>query len=283
LILIAVTASGCSQAMRQPMPDMTGRLGLRVSQEEPSRMNEMPLGVHQVPDRPVYISGHQGAAGVGVLFGVIGVVAAHAAAQQTGQKKTESVEELLKSLDIRAATEKVFAEELERRRESPRFAAPGAASDATLEVIPYIVLTFIGDDRVRPWVVLKTSLKDGRGDAKWKTRYIAGLGETRTLGGDTGWASGDGEPLRSAVDRTLRTAVDILFRDASGEFPRGQGRAVKVQGDWVFVKHRLKVEAEILHETDAMLVITPKIFDATVFAGVNILDKKSVEVTAASE
>jgi hypothetical protein len=50
-------------------------------------MNDMPIGVHQIPEAPVYISGHQGAAGIGILFGPIGLLAAHASAQSTGEKR----------------------------------------------------------------------------------------------------------------------------------------------------------------------------------------------------
>lgn len=96
VVLTAIAITGCAHALSQPMPDLKGRLALKVLNEQPSKMSEMPIGVHQIPDTSVYVSGHQGAAGVGVLFGIIGVAAAHAAAQSTGEKKTQDVQAQLR-------------------------------------------------------------------------------------------------------------------------------------------------------------------------------------------
>src|SRR3972149_5142816 len=82
-------ATGCAPALTQPMPRLEGKLALKVLNEQPSKWTEMPLGVHQIPDTSVYVSGHQGAAGVGGLFGLIGVAAAHAAAPRPGGEKTQ--------------------------------------------------------------------------------------------------------------------------------------------------------------------------------------------------
>ncbi len=279
VVLTAIAATGCAHALSQPMPDLKGRLALKVLNEQPSKMSEMPIGVHQIPDSSVYVSGHQGAAGVGVLFGIIGVAVAHAAAQSTGEKKTQDAQAQL-SLDIPKAAEQVLAEELARRADAGRFAPAGGSGAGSLEIVPYLVVNFIGNDQVRPWVVLKTILKDARGEEKWKTKYVAGVGEIRPLGGEGGWASDDGAPLRKAVDRNLRLAIDVLLRDASGALPRGTGRMVKVNAQWVWVKQPLERTAEVLEETEETLVVVPDVADVFVFAGVNILDKKSVTVTA---
>lgn len=281
-VLVAVAASGCAQALREPMPEMKGQLALTVAREQPSKWNDMPIGVHQVPETSVYVSGHQGAAGVGMLFGIIGVAAAHAAAQSTGEKKTADAAQYLK-LDIPVIAEKVVTEELERRRDLVRFVRAGGAADGTLEVIPFVVLNFIGDDLVRPWAVLKTALKDKGGDEKWKTRYIASQGEVRKLTGDASWTSNEGMPLRSAIDGALRAAVDVLLRDVAGTLRRGPERTVKVKGHWVWVKQPMEVSALVLDETDETIVVAPKVMDGIVFAGISVLHKKAVQLTAESE
>src|SRR5262247_34086 len=43
------------------------------SDEGMSRMSDLPLGVHRIPDSNVIISGHQKGGGVGLLFGVVGM------------------------------------------------------------------------------------------------------------------------------------------------------------------------------------------------------------------
>ena len=275
--LALVAATGCAHALSQPMPRLEGKLALKVSNEQPSKWTEMPLGVHQIPDTSVYVSGHQGAAGIGVLFGLIGVAAAHAAAQSTGEKKTQDAQAQLR-LDMRALAERVLTEELGRRGAANRFAAAGTTGAGSLEIVPYLVVNFIGDEQVRPWVVLKTMLKDAKGEEQWKTKYVAGVGEARPLGGERGWASEDGAPLRQHVDRNLRLAMDVLLRDASGTLPRGTGRKVEVKAQWVWVKPFLERTAEVLEETGDALVVIPDVADAFVFAGVNILDKRAVTV-----
>jgi hypothetical protein len=277
-LVVAVAASGCTHAMIQPMPELKGQLGLRISEDKASGWTDMPIGVHRIPETSVYVSGHQGAAGVGVLFGPIGLAAAHAAAQSTGEKKTGDSTAL--RIDIAAEADRVLKEELERRRDVVRFAPPGSRAEATLEVVPFIVLTFIGEDRVRPWVVLKTALKNATGDEKWKTRYMTSLGDPRPLAGDNGWTIDGGEPLRKAIDRSLRVGVDVMLRDAAGTLPRGKGRVVKLRGNWVWVKQSMEVTGEILEETPDLLVVKPEVADAIVFAGISIVDPRTLTVTS---
>jgi len=279
--LTAIAATGCAtHKLSQPIPDMQGRLSVKISNEPLSKMSELPLGVYQIPDTSVYVSGHQSGTGVGILFyGLIGAAVMHAVDKSTGEKTTQDVQAQLR-LDIAKSTEKVLVEELTRRADAKRFAPAGSSGDGSLEIVPYLVLNFIDDDQVRPWVVLKTRLKNARGEEKWKTNYIAGVGEVRSLGGDRGWASNDSEPLRNAVDRNLRLAIGTLLRDASGTLPRGNGRMVKVTAQWVWVKQLLEMTAEVLDETEETLVVVPKVADAYLFGGVNILDKKAVTVTA---
>lgn len=268
----AVLATGCA-TLGRPMPEVKGPLAVSVATERPSGWTDMPIGVHQIPDSSVYVSGHQGAAGAGAAFGLIGLAAAHAAASATGEKKAGDPAAL--RIDIVAETRRVLDEELGRRRDPGRFAAAGAPSGATLEVVPYVVLTFVGQERVRPWVVLKTALKDGGGSEQWKTRYMATLDEPRVLGGDDGWAARGGEPLRGAIDRALRAGVEVLLRDAAGQLARGQGRVTKVRGHWVWVKEPLEVSAEILEELPDRLVVRPEVPDGVVFAGISVLDVRA--------
>jgi len=260
------------------MPDLQGRLALKVVREQPSKMNDMPMGVHQIPDTAVYVSGHQGAAGVGALFGIVGFAVAHAAAQSTGESKTKDAQAALR-VDIAADVERVLAAELARRGETPRFAAADAPAEGGLEIAPFVVVNFVGNDQVRPWVVLIARLKDARGEEKWKTRYIAGAGETRPLTGNDGWTGDDAAPLRKALDDAMRAAVTVLLKDATGTLRPAMPRAVKVKGQWVWVKQPLEIQARVLEETDDTLVVLPDVSDGMVIAGVNILGKKWVVVT----
>ncbi len=187
VVLAGIAATGCAHALSQPMPELKGQLALKVLNEQPSKMNDMPLGVHQIPD-------------------------------------------------------------------TSRF-----------------------------WVALKTSLKDAGGEEKWKTKYHAGVGEARPLTGEGGWASDDGGPVRDVVGKNLRLAIDALLRDASGTLPRGTGRTVAIKTQWVWMKPFFESKAAVLEETEDTLVVVPDVMDGFVFAGVNILDKKSITATPADK
>jgi hypothetical protein len=279
VLLSAVTLTGCSQAMRLPMPEAKGPLAVKVSTERPSKANDMPPGIHQIPETSVYIAGYQGEAmKVGMHFGLIGMLAADAAAKSTSEKKAEGARTQLQ-LDMRAATERALAEQL-RRADAGRVVGAAAARDGVLEVVPYLVISSTGSDQVRPWVFLKTTLKDGAGEEKWKTRYIVSLGQPRALAGPNGWASGDGTALRAAVDNGLRTGLALMLRDASGALPRTPARAVKVRTQWPWVKESLDLAADVLEETSDKLVVLPKVGDVSTFAGINVLDKSAVTVSA---
>jgi hypothetical protein len=278
VLLSAVTLAGCSQAMRLPMPEAKGPVAVKVSAERPSKANDMPPGIHQVPDTSVYIAGYQGEAmKVGMHFGLIGMLAADAAAKNTSEKKAEGAKSQLQ-LDMRVATERILAEQL-RRADGNRVVGSGARQNGVLEVVPYLVVSSTGNDQVRPWVFLKTTLKDGAGEEKWKTRYIVSLGRPRALTGPNGWAA-DGSVLRAAIDNGLRTGVELMLRDASGGLPRTSARAAKIRTQWPWVKESIDVEVDVLEETPDKLIVLPKVGDVAVFAGINVLDKDAVTLTA---
>jgi hypothetical protein len=268
LVLLALGAAGCAQALRQPMPELKGRLAVTVVPEPLS----LPFGVHQIPDTAVYISGHQGqAAEVGSYFGVLGVLVADSAARSTGKGKVKDVEPHLR-VEVAAEARRLLADRL-AGADSARFTTTGG--DGALEIAPFVVLNFTGPDQVRPWVVMRTALKDARGDEKWKTRYIAAVRQVRPLAGESGWAAAGGAPLREAVAEALGTAMDVLLRDATGALRRSP-RPGKVSTQWVWLNPPgMEVEAEVLEETEDVLIVTPKIGDGAGFAGVNILDRKT--------
>jgi hypothetical protein len=55
---------------------------------------------------------------------------------------------------------------------------------------------------------------------------------------------------------------------------------VKIRTQWPWVKEAMDVTADVLEETPDRLVVLPKVGDVSVFAGVNVLDKSAVTITA---
>ena len=247
IILLVAIATGCSRVVLEPMPDIKGRVAIRISKELPDG-SDLGAGVQRIPNTSVYVS--------------------------TAEKKTAHVGAL--SLDMFSAAQRVLADEL-ARADRNRFVTAGPA-DATLEIVPYLVVATTGSDRIRPWVFLKTSLKDAAGTVKWKTRYMVSLGEPRPLEGPNGWAAGDGVWLRTMIDHGLRTATWLLMRDASGTLPRNTGRDVKVKAQWPWSKEPVEYTAEVLDETRENIILVAKLIDGPA-AGVTVFEKRSVQLT----
>lgn len=279
VLLSAVVISGCAVST-VPMPDVDGRLAVKVSRE---KLSSRRFGAHQIPDTPVYVSGHQGASELGMVFGPIGLLAGDAAAQSTGERKVREAEPHLR-LDIPALTERVLAEELARRADAGRFAAAAGAAAATLEIKPYVVVNFIGNDQARLWVVLQTALTDT--SRRWKMQYISGVGDPRPIVGDHGWAAQDGALVREAVNRNLQLAVDLLLKDASRALARDAAHRVTVRGHWLWMKEPRARPAIVLEEAGEALAVLPCAYedDANGFAhtGVTILARRAINVTRES-
>ena len=281
VLLSAVALAGCA-ASTTPMPDVDGRLAIRVSREQ---LSSRRFGTHQIPGTSIYVSGHQGGSEIGMQFGPIGLLAGHAAAQSTGETKIKEAEPHL-GLDIPGLAERMLADELARRPDTSRFVmAGGMATAGTLEIKPYVVINFVGHDQARLWVVLQTALKDA--SQKWKLQYIAGVGEPRRIAGQHGWAAEDGALLRQAVDRNLRLATDLLLRDTSRALPRDSRRLATVHAHWLWMKEPRTRLAIVLDETEQLLAVLPCVYekdaDGFVHTGMTILDAKAVTVNRASD
>jgi hypothetical protein len=275
----ALLAAGCAgHAARQPMPDVKGPLAVRVS-TEPLGSTETPFGVYRFPDTAVYVSGHQSQtreSNLAAVFGVAGGFMASAMAASESEAKTKDARAHL-AVDLPALTEQVLAEALARQSQPDRFVAGNQSAGDSLELVPFTVVTFIGESRARLWVGLKATLVDRSGTPRWTTRYHAGADKDRSFAGEGGWASDDGTIARDAIRRNLRLAVDALLDDASGTRSGHVGRAARVTAQWVWFPQMYMREVEVLDESDVVVVVGMSgIAGDSLIGGVNVLDKRSI-------
>ena len=270
-LLAAVAAAvtqGCA-VVTTSMPELNGRLAFNVSTE---KLSGRPLGVYQIPNTSVYVSGHQGESLVGPLSMLVG----HIAGVSTGKEKTKDAEGQLR-FDLKKITEDAFADALAVRA-GGRITSVSDNAVGILDIKPYLVVNFVGNDWAQLWVVLRTTLKGT--SHKWKTQYIAGVSEPRPITGANGWTAEDGAVLRELVRRNLELAVDALWRDASGLLQRDHGPIASVTTHWLWLGTPRERVAKVLDETDTTLLVLPcayeKDADAFIFTGVTILDKRAV-------
>ncbi len=280
MTLAVLGAAGCGHAMSAPLPDVKGPIAIRVSDGELSSF-ELPMGVYQIPGTAVYVSGHQREAHAdeaAVVFGVLGGLMAQAAAQHIAETKTKDVQTHL-TVDLRALTKEQLADRLARDNYASRIASNGAASSGTVEIIPFAVMTFISQSRVRFWVGLNASLVGPEGKPMWKTRYQAGVGDDRSLTGQESWTSDGGTLIRDTIRRNLSLALDALLRDVAGTLRERAGRAYRVTAQWVWFPNLEPENAVVLDESDEVIVVLPDVSDDRLIAGVNILDKRAIFMT----
>jgi hypothetical protein len=268
IALACVAFAGCASFDRmKPAPAQTQPIAIQFSKDTLG-MNDLPVGAYRVPDSEVIVTGHQGAGGVGMAFGLIGVLVADAIDTQRGASAVSSTEKVLHiKLDdeARADVEALLANSPLGQKFS---LAKGQGT--TLDILPAVIFNFTDDKHARPFVELKVALLDAKGNSVWDTRYYASTGAERTL---DAWRDQDGAALKASISASLRQAVKVMLDDVSSPYARND-KAMKVaQSRFPFVKQRVQMLGYGLFEDDQYIAFLPKIGDAATMAGVNILDK----------
>jgi hypothetical protein len=143
----------------------------------------------------------------------------------------------------------------------------------TLQVNPFVVLTFVNDTDVQPYVILKATLKsNAAGSGGWTTRYIASSGPPAPLTGEHGLADKGGARLHDILAVDLDRAVHAMLDDVANQHPRDGSHLVYVESGLPYVPWRMAIVGDQLSDDGQTLVYVPKFADAVVFSGVHILD-----------
>src|ERR1044072_8766151 len=71
------------------------------SEKGANGMSDLPMGGHRIPDSNVVVSGYQGGGGIGMLFGLVGVLVQSSINADAGSGKVRNVEDDLR-FDVRA-------------------------------------------------------------------------------------------------------------------------------------------------------------------------------------
>src|SRR5688500_18449051 len=174
--------TGCASFNRtKPAPAESQPIVVEFSSEALSGWTDLPIGTYRVPDSQVIISGHQKGGAAGLLFGVVGVAIQHSVNQSGGKQAVEDIEKALKinlTKDGQAAVHKLLANDAYAAKFKE-----GAGPGPLLSISTAVVLTYVNETDVRPYVILKTSLGNPKSKDKkgWSTRYIASLQTPRPL------------------------------------------------------------------------------------------------------
>jgi hypothetical protein len=240
-----------------------------------SRMSDLPMGVHRIPDSNVIISGHQKGGGLGMLFGIVGVAIQSSANASGGTDRVRNVEDDLRFNATAKATELTNAILAADGKYGERFTLQ--AADSTLNVVPYIVITFQNETEVRPYIVLKTKLYTAADQSPKAQKYFCCEGKALPLSGPNGLAENGGAGLKTLLTAELETAIRVMLQDRAQPYIRNKDTRITVNGYLPFVGKPFKMKGYDLGKFNDYSLI-----DFTsgmlVFGGVNIAEPGSLEV-----
>lgn len=272
--LMAQTAAPRGPAGAAPTPSATPATTIVFSEKGANGMSDLPMGVHRIPDSDVVVSGYQGGGGIGMLFGVVGMLVQSSINAQTGTGKVRNVEDDLR-FDVRAKAIEMTNTIMAGDKFRSAFALTPQAGGSTMTVAPYVVLTFVKKtEDVRPYIVLKTKIATGNDSGK-TIKYICCEGKAVPLASLT---ENNGARLKELLTAELDTATNVMLLDRSQPFPRNDQAKVATNGLLPFVGKPLKWRGFDLgrYKDYNLIEFRGGMF---VFSGVNIVEPGGLEIT----
>lgn len=282
--------SACSTAVTRPAPPQAQRIAVSFESKQISGWSDLPPGCYRVPDSQVIISGHQKGGGAGAIFGIIGVLVQSSMNSSAGHKATAGIEDAL-HVNLTEQEQRISRELLESSPYNDRFALSADPPATQLSISTALIVTYVSDTEVRPYVVLKVTLIGPKGEHAaaadkqpvWTTRYIASVGAPRAMSGPGSWTENNGQALKDEAEESLRRALKVMFADIAQPYPRNEDKLIAVEGGFPFVRNRIQAVGYELTEDDQSVVLVPKLSSAIVFAGVNVLDKTAIQFRPATK
>jgi len=244
------------------------------SEKGANGMSDLPMGVHRIPDSNVVVSGYQGGGGIGMLFGVVGMLVQSSINTETGTSKVRNVEDDLR-FDVRAKAIDMTNTIMAGDKFRTAFTLTPQPGGSTMTVTPYVVLTFVKkSEDVRPYIVLKTKVATG-GDSGKTIKYFCCEGKPVPLASLT---ENNGARLKELLTAELDTAVNVMLLDRSQPFPRNDEAKLNTNGLLPFVGKPLKWRGFDLgsYKDDKLVEFRGGII---VFSGVNIVEPGGLELT----
>ncbi|MFC0676690.1 hypothetical protein ACFFGH_02325 [Lysobacter korlensis] len=277
LLLIALVPLQALAAPKAVLtaPHMDGPTRVEFSTEKVSKWTDLPLGTYRVPNSDVIISGHQkGGAAPMLLFGLVGVAVQGAVNAQNGKEAMASAEQALTFSMHDQATE-MLQGLLAENDYAGRFTA-AETGQRKFEVTGAVVLSFANQAEALPYVTLRVKLLDDKGKKVWTTRYITSEGARKPVVGEGSWTANGGALLHSHVNTMLELALRTMLKDIAEPYPRDEASLVTAKGFFPHVNKPLQVVGYKLAEENGRMLFLPKLGTSIVFAGVNVLDTRTM-------
>lgn len=210
-------------------------LSLFIDGKGPNGMSDLPMGVKRIPDSNIVVSGHQKGGALGLLFGVVGMAIQSAANTDAGGKRTNDIRDALR-FDVAGRAKELTSSILAEETFRGGYTLATAESPSAVSVVPFIVLTYVNETDVRPYIVLKTKLDPGADSKKPKTiKYFCCEGPAMPLTGEGSLTEDNGEKLKALLNTELETALRIMLTDRRQPYARNDDAKLDVNGSLPFV------------------------------------------------
>lgn len=276
LFAVVLSVSGCASYHRiAEYPSHNTPAAVGVTSKPMSKMSELPVGVFYDPDRQIIISGHQKGLGVGMMFGLVGVMIADQSNKSSAEKKYGG-SAASTTADLGMLTRELLEAEL-NSADAVNWSL--AENEGQLRLSPYAVFTVLKSGKARLYAMLRAEIIGATGEPTWSVRYFARAPGEYSIEGDDGWMIDDRfvSGMRVAMARTLRVCRDDTHGRLTGTktiTARGILPYMNVDNlDWRFI---------VVQESEDHLVARLCAGDVMVSAGTHVLDRADFTVTPAT-
>ena len=237
------------------------------------------MGAHRIPNSNVIITGHQKGGSLGAIFGVFGMLAQGAANAEAGREAVENFQDGLR-FNVAGKAAEMTRAILADDKYGNAFTLSSVVHGGTLSVVPYVVISFVNETDVRPYVVLKTTLTSGTpGSTSRMIKYFCCEGTPLPLAGENGLSANGGEGLKAILTSELETAIHVMLLDRAHAYSR-DNQKITAEGYIPFVGKKFKAKGYDLGRYKEYFVF--EIRGGNVFAGVHAAEPSALEIKAAS-
>ena len=275
-ILVFFLLVGCATTNYQkPAPTTSQPISIVVSDKVNLGINDKPPGVYNIPNTQILLSGHQKAYHKDPMGFFLGVFGQNISGSTEGNKRLKDVNENL-SFALHEMVGSNFYDTISSDSLDGYFTMEKNPNRPVLSVYPILLLNYVSETEIRPFIFFKVILKNGESKKIWATKVYATTGNPKPIIGDNSWTQNSSKALRDSIQISIQRAAKVLLQDIRQPFTRSKSNKIVVQSHFAFQKAKLQIMGYKLAEDGDSLIFIPALGDGLLFAGINVLDKKSI-------
>lgn len=267
-----VLTPGCATYKKiAPYPKEQPPVDVALGKRSLSKMNDLPIGAYYDEQHGIVVTGYQKGLGVGMLFGVVGVLVANSANKSTGEARySENAARM--GADLTILTKQTLTEKLA----SGAYPSVKALSETgQLEVTPFAMFSVQKNGKARLHAMLRAELRSkANADPLWSVRYFAKAPGEYSIEGEDSWIAENrfSDGMKAAITR----ATAVLLDDIQGKLT--EKRKIKAKGIYAAFNTEFEFPVIVVDENEKEIVGRLSIGDVMIMAGTHVLDRSDYTV-----